>query len=424
MTFGKKELLKERNDKLKIVKEFIDSNCNLAPQGSEEWLKTRQSIIGGSELSILIGKNPFSSIGDLVANKCNLSNYVGNMATKWGNVFEELTRIIIQMIFLPDISLKEECIYETGSLEGVIPHHRFSPDGLTVLMFKYGNVYKALIALLEFKSPLSSIPNGLIPPYYLPQVKAGMCDIDMSEIGLFVNNMFRKCSLSQFGKNPKYNTLFHSSDIKKKIMVSNPLAIGIIGLYQTKEQVEKFKKKYNYILTNKYHNDDYSTDEDTTEDVEQTITWKILNDHIDVGDLNEEDTLQIFQLISNKLITVKYFAPNVYIDEFKNAIPEELIHINDNIISFKSFDDNPKKFINSYIKKCKENEYNMVGYLPWKLFKSDLLLVEKEPLYIYQFVDKIEKVINIISDLCSIENIQERLNKFNEYFPRKNKICI
>jgi len=420
------ESIIDRNEKLLIIKKFIEHNSNLAPQGSAEWLKTRQSIIGGSELSIMTGNNPFTNIGDLVANKCNLREFSGNVATKWGNIFEEITRIIIHMLFLQDIPQNEECIFETGSLEGIIPHHRFSPDGLTALIYRclHDNQLRALITLLEFKSPLSSIPMNIIPPYYLPQVKAGMCDIEMAEVGLFVNNMFRKCRLDQFGNNKEYNTSFHFSDIKKGVVVQDPLAIGIIGLYQTQEQLNKFIKmrsnNNNYSRAMGSNNSviDSDIDMDTIEDEQFTLEWKIMHKIIDVGKLNEEDTLTIFQLIAKKNITLKYFLPNVYVDRLKKYIPPDLVCAESNVISYDSYETNPKKFIRTFKKKCKSANYNPVGFIPWKLFIADFILVDKEPLYIYQFVPKIEEVIGIITKLCMIENINDRRLEYKKYFPK------
>jgi hypothetical protein len=422
-----------RNIKLGNVRAFIDAHRNLAPQGSEEWLKTRQSIVGGSELSILIGKNPFSSIADLVASKCGLSKFTNNVATKWGNIFEELTRIITQLIFIPDIPLSEECIYETGSLEGIIPHHRFSPDGLTVIICKKANGdLVPIIVLLEFKSPLSSIPAGVVPPYYLPQVKAGLCDIEMTEMGLFINNMYRKCTLAQFGNNPEYNRNFHGSDIKKKVTIQEPFAIGILGLYQTEEQHARLLDTYD--AENSYtmrSNDDSSSDEDTREDITRTILHRILHQFstkglnkdntvgrlIDVGALDEQDTLKLFQYICNKQITVKYFAPNIYMHRLRKNIPSELICADRNIISYSGYETNPAKFVRKFVAGCIDKGYRPVGFLPWKLFKSDMILVDKDPMYIYQFVPKINEVITIVSDICATDHYAERQARFERYFP-------
>ena len=408
-----------RNLKLEQVKKFIKQNCYLAPQGSEEWLKTRQSIIGGSELSILSGENPFSTIADLVASKCGLSKFTSNVATKWGNIFEELTRIIVQMIFINDIPLSEECIYETGSLEGVIPYHRFSPDGLTVIVCKkYDGSLEPVIVLLEFKSPLSSIPTKIVPKYYLPQVKAGMCDIEMVELGLFVNNMFRKCTLEQFGNNPEYNKEFHMSDIKKKVNISEPLAIGILGLYQTKEQRKKFLELIN---NNKLFKNDTSSDSsDDDEMYEPNIETKLIsNKLIDIGELNHDDTLVVFQHICNKYFTIKYYPPNIYINRLISNLPQDIIYYPEDIISFKMYETNPKKFVNKFEKKYYDMGLIPIGFLPWKLFMADFILVDKDPLYIYQFVPKIKEVIDIVTDICSTNNMEERQDKFNTYFPSK-----
>jgi hypothetical protein len=401
-----------RNNKLNIIRDFIKKNCYLAPQGSEEWLKTRQSIVGGSELATLNGENPFSTVADLIASKCGLSKFTSNVATKWGNIFEELTRIIVQMLFVYDIPLTEECIYETGSLEGVIPYHRFSPDGLTVIICKqYDGKLIPVIVLLEFKSPLSSIPSRIVPKYYLPQVKAGMCDIEMVELGLFVNNMFRKCSLEQFGNNSQYNIEFHSSDIKKKIEINDPLAIGILGIYQTKEQRTKFLQ-----IINNDNSSEYSDDEDTYED---TIETKLINNELlDVGILNSDDTLTVFQYICNKYFTIKYFPPNIYTKRLESNLPNDILHYPEDIISYQIYETNPNKFIQKFKKKYNNNGLYAVGFIPWKLFMADFILVDKDPLYIYQFVPKIESVIKIISDICSTNNMNERQSKFNNYFPK------
>lgn len=418
-----------RNKKLEEVKAFIATNCNLAPQGSEEWLRVRQSIIGGSELSILLGKNPFSKVEDLVASKCCLTRYAGNVATKWGNIFEELTRMVVQMLFLPDIPLSEECIYETGSLEGKIPHHRFSPDGLTVIVYKNPDgTKKPMIVLLEFKSPLSSIPSGVIPPYYLPQVLGGMCDIDMVETGLFVNATFRKCSLAQFGNNSRYNTSFHISDIKKKVVMRDPLAIGILGFYQTPEQQTKLQNRLKYE-SDVYVMEDYSSDEDTREDVNiETIIYKLFNGYkkvneigiLDIGELNDADTLTVFEYVASKYISIKYFPPNIYMNRVSPNLPNDMVHRSSDFISYKKYESDPKKFIKKFKEGCIQKNYIPVGFLPWKMMLADFLTVEKDDLYIYKFPPLIEPVIKIVEDICQTNDMNERLQRFNQYYPPRH----
>jgi hypothetical protein len=406
-----------RNTKLNEVREFIKLNCNLAPQGSEEWLKTRQSIIGGSELSILINKNPYTTIADLVASKCNLLPFSGNViATKWGNIFEEVTRNIVQMIYLPDIPLTEECIYETGSLEGVIPHHRFSPDGLTVLVKRMPNGdFVPTIVLLEFKSPLSTIPNKNIPPHYLPQVLAGMCDIDMVEAGLFVNAVFRKCTLDQFGNNSQYNQKFHKSDEKKKIILDDPIAIGIIGFYQTSDQIKKVFDMRKYESEIYIRCDDSSDDEPQQDD---SIESKIFNNDniIDIGELDDTETLFIFENVMKKNISMEYFAPNIYMDRLAPNLPNDIVHYPNDIISYKTYESNPTKFIERFNKLCYKKGVTPLGFLPWKLFMVDFISVDKIPLYIYKFAPLINDVIKIIQEICEVDDLDERMARYKKYY--------
>ncbi len=45
-----------------------------------------------------------------------------------------------------------------------------------------------------------------------------------------------------------------------------------------------------------------------------------------------------------------------------------------------------------------------IAYLPWKLFKSDIIKVDKEPNYLNQYKEKIENTIKIIEKLNAVES--------------------
>jgi hypothetical protein len=451
--------------KIKFTKliNFIKQNLQLANQGSVEWLNIRKNIIGGSELSTILGVNPYNKIENLVADKIGLTKFKGNVATRWGQLFEEISRIILETILLPDNN-DDYKIYETGSLEGIIPNHRFSPDGLSVFLYNLNNkeILEYLITLLEFKSPLRSIPNGYIPEYYIPQICAGLCDIELSEIGLFINNMYRKCSLSDLNYSINYDINFHKSDfdIKKNFKPNTPLAYGIIGFYQTKEQVilyNEYNKSNNHklsnnnelylefnILNNHYNelnnyykelNENSDKEENSDNDNEYNLDneWNLKNIDdkikelnsidksskylIDFGDIDIDKLLKYIEL---NLISIQYFKPNINIKEYNKYLPNELIHNhnNNNIISYKLLEKDPLRFIEKFSIQCKNNNLIPIGYLPWKLFKSDIIVVEKDPLYIYQFVDKIQDTILIIKDINSSELIDDKIIKFKEYFPK------
>ncbi len=45
-----------------------------------------------------------------------------------------------------------------------------------------------------------------------------------------------------------------------------------------------------------------------------------------------------------------------------------------------------------------------IAYLPWKLFKSDIIKVDKEPNYLNQYKEKIENTIKIIEKINAVES--------------------
>ena len=124
-----------KTHKKNILDKLIVLNQDLAPQGSPEWLAIRVYNIGGSEMSTITGENCFSSIDKLVAQKIGFSHFSGNIATRWGKLFEFATQQITEIVF--DI---DDGIQETGSLEGAIPNQRYSPDGLAIIKMKCEDV--------------------------------------------------------------------------------------------------------------------------------------------------------------------------------------------------------------------------------------------------------------------------------------------
>jgi hypothetical protein len=231
----------QRHTSIKILEDYIKEHSTLAVQGSDEWLNDRKFIIGGSELSSIVGCNPYSTIHDLIAQKIGLKKFTGSSATRWGNLFEDMTELIFKTMFLEhDIK-----IYSTGSIpHKTILNHRYSPDGLTVI--KIGNTYK--ITLLEFKAPYSGVPTSKVPPHYLPQVKAGLCTIDIVESCIFVNNMFRKCSINQLDFSIDYSDYHRDSEAKLK-HIHKAIANGIILVSIKKENIDILLKRYKLLVT-------------------------------------------------------------------------------------------------------------------------------------------------------------------------------
>lgn len=134
-------------------------------QGSQEWLDARKKLsITGSTVACLNGHNPFLTIEQLVRQKVRdrhgeVSEFVGNVATQWGNDHES------------EALLRYES--ETGNLvssHGLFTHKDYewigySPDGI---------VENNIPSLLEIKCPYSKQIPDLIPAHYMDQIQLGM----------------------------------------------------------------------------------------------------------------------------------------------------------------------------------------------------------------------------------------------------------
>ncbi len=451
------------------LEDFIEKNNHLSIQGSKDWLNERRFSIGGSEIATIIGKNKYSSIENLVAQKISISSFEGNTATRWGNLFENMTELIFKSLFL-----KNNKIYTTGSIPHKnIKYHKYSPDGLCVI--KIADKYK--IILLEFKAPLCSVPENVIPAHYLPQIKAGLSTLELTEQGIFMNNMFRKCTLNDLNFTNRYDTSFHN-DGKKNIEIKDALANGIIMFYISSTNIHTYlsllleendasidadENNYededennfsSHMANDKFKYIDFMASDCETCDEDDNFDKKInepelslLNklyknvalfmennmdykkyDIIDLGGSSPDDMEEWLKLYKNDVfLETKYIKPNFNINAILNDknlyISPELSYIKD-----KSYLDNIchkynfKKTIDKYKQNFIKNGLIPVAVLPWKLIKSDIILVNKEEEYLDKYAEIIENTINIIKNITiSASNKDELALEFDKTYP-KNKI--
>lgn len=399
-----------KNNKLKKLTNFIKNNYT-AKQGTVEWHNLRGLNIGGSEMAVITGENPYSKIQDLVANKVGFTTFNPILACSWGTIFETNTAMLVKILFNMDK------IYETGSLNGAVPYQRYSPDGLGVIKTIYELENEQLnspiqyhteysIVLFEFKSPYSSIPTGNIPKHYIPQVKTGLCSIPIADYAIFINNVFRKCSISNLDSSPSYDTEFYSKDKLKAVEV---LAIGINVFYQNDSQKIKFYDLYSNKINKNLNIDD-------EQEIQKLSVDNLYNDiyHnkiVDYGSANYYYFKEILDLYSNGLLSVSHFEPfifeNYYENEFINA--QNLVY--NNTLKYDKYIEKVNKRIAS----------GCVGYIPWKLFMSDIIIQNRDDNYVELYKDKILEVINIIKDIMDSVDYNEKVSKYINYFP-KNKL--
>jgi hypothetical protein len=237
------ELIPDPDGKLQFFLEFYE---HLPPQGSPAWEKGRTGF-GGSDIGGLIGVDRFKNRKQIYSSKLGMSSFKGNTATRWGNLFEDVLFGVTDRVF-------SIVSHETGSIPGIRNAsgdviQSYSPDRVAsiplktfVRAVKYmgsvsnisvaGKVPKKqkLIVLMEGKCPITRVPNGVVPKQYTLQPQLGAFTIPIVDICLFVDGMFRKCSVQQFGLSGEYDTSFHKADVSDDVLVA-----GFIGFYEDAE---------------------------------------------------------------------------------------------------------------------------------------------------------------------------------------------
>lgn len=424
--------------KRKQLAELISKNAYLPDQGTKEWLEVRRFNIGGSEMSVITGENGFSNIKKLVATKAGLVHFTGRLATRWGKMFENVTILLMENILHVDGKIQE-----TSSLKGAVKHQRYSPDGLAVIKILCGDTiageyierYEYLTVLFEFKSPYSSIPNGQIAKYYVPQVMTGLCSIPIADLAIFVNNMYRKCRLQDFNTSNKYDTYFHNKD-GGKVEVEEPIALGLIFIYFNPETKKKFLDahgpEYSDEPEPEYSDEpepEYSDEPEFDYDgyVPKTDDQQLIDDLIDIAldkNMKPKDFGTSSYCEFNKLMTL--------FDEGKLSVHYcNPLVIQENIkkIEFMKTQHEPKEQdvetdIKEYIKQIKEfgKKEKFIGFIPYKLFKSDMIVKYRDPDYLKPHENRISEVIEQVKDIVGedFNDLDSTHTRFRKHFPHKS----
>lgn len=458
------ELKIQYKEKTKILRQFIENNSNLAKQGSKQWLLEKQFTIGGSEMAVITGQSAFSNIHCLVAQKVGLTKFNGNAATRWGNLFEGVSEKTFAHLFLNEFASHK--IYSTGS----IPHwdvlyHKYSPDGLCVLEFENYTKSNYKISLLEFKSPHRSVPDHKVPKHYIPQLKAGLCTLKLAENAIFVNNMFKKCHLKQLDFSISHDEVYHQNSKPYLKNINYALAHGIILFSIPIKNIDKFmifkESKTQEITVEENDKSDYYKDfayemdeRQDMEDMEDIDEMDIMEDckgnildkiHkiiqlfknssdtknanitedmlIDLGAGDSDNFEQFLELYKPETeespIEVRYLNPQINTNYMDNLIiPSELGYVKNK----EYINQRVKKFsyqfvIQKFIKKCVESDSIPLAVLPWKLFRSSNILVEREQNYVVNHKDDINKTINIIKKISNEPDLNSKAKLFDEYYP-------
>ncbi len=423
-----KEYLEEK----KILMEYIEETVKHGPtQKSAAWYAIKNVTIGGSEVATVLGLNKFKSVSELVAekSKCRQDSFSGSIATRWGNIFEPVTKLWTELV----LNMPER-IMEFGSVEGIIMRQRYSPDGIGLVLLKdtEGNLTWFKV-LFEFKAPFSRLPEGIVPEHYYPQVQTGLLTFPFLDMSIFVNNCYRKCKLSELGFGSEYDKTFHNDAkmLEKANVTFETLACGMIFFYQryadyikltnkedpdepdvdleesffqTAEEVEKYNEKFNKINLEKLQ-----LIADTDPDKKA----------IDFGTSNNKMLANLFELVEEGQIYCHYSS--IFINNEKVAqLP--LIKFHDCKIPQQN-KKTPKAHLinefNEFLEICDQQKNKIIGYLPWKLMKSDMIIQNLEDGWQEKIEPKIKEVLQQIDEIVALPTEEARRKKLDEFYPPK-----
>lgn len=366
----------KHNTKIKLLEEFFKKHQHLPEQNTKQWLEDRKYFIGGSEMSTIVGKNPYKNIRGLIENHLGLDPFQGNVNTYWGSVLEDYTVLILEIYW--------KCkIRETGSLPGAIYEQKYSPDGLVYVDFL------DQIILLEIKNAIRRVANGRVPSNYKPQIYTGLATIPIADRALFIDSMFRRCCINNFDFTKKYDTVLHP-----KKPVDTPLLLGAVFVYEKiySGDYDKLKNKY-------------GKDKDS---------------FIDAGICSSEDLSEILKNIRCKKL-VRVFSSVFEEQDTDYTYKQDLINEFNNVA--KGNDYTPICILPLKLFKF---ETILVERDDWKKkYNKKLKLYEKQDTtyknYVEQHADTIRRVINQIKELdgLSHDDIRDRLD---EMYPPSYKL--
>lgn len=487
-----------KHDKLKI---FVNYYKYLPKQGSKQWLEEKNGnelkppTVGGSEMALLIN-NP----RELADKKLNPKKFNGNIHTRWGNIFEEILSSILDYLFkaksvetgsIPGLIDENGNIIQAYSPDRLRVINKyilrdvlfgFPNEAIKCFESEFNNLFPKLhndlIVLDELKCPSTRIPDGKIPKEYIYQPPTGACTIPIVDFALFINACFRKCSFKDFGFNNKYDIEFHNKDIVNNPKgFGSPIFIGMIGIYDIPKTpyilMEKniiletllkiisicnfqtfgnlefillLKKCLIHLLrNNKWRCSDPNEFNEIILDAFKSIKNIDFNidlneleyigefpNIMDYGNLCLSDTNDIFEnIVNNRHNDYGYHA---YYTDFmtSNQILNPIL---------KSGDDQCKEWMKRKLLEfdnyCRNNNYEPIGFIPWKMFKICIIPVFHDPDFlnnykdnIYDFIEKIQHIktkavdLNISKDKI-YEFYKEELNiVFNPKRERIKKINI
>ena len=357
--------------------------------------------IGGSEMH-----KALYSPKTLLDSKSGKHTFEGNIHTNWGNMFENISKTVLENMF--------NChIHEVQSIPGMLNDEGkvmqvYTPDGLTVisteLLNKIGinNISNTdyLTILIEIKSPSKRLLKtdwDSIIMGYKTQVLTGLCTIPIVDIGLYFDAIYRVCKLDSFADNtfvPFANQLDKYDHL--------PISYGLIGIYNKEYNKEELETS---LLFDRSYTD---TNQKTLRKKLVEFYLSILNyanDNNLCSIVHDTFTKRMNVINTNDTVNYSYLLDNIM--DLSNSdectLSEILRSLTDKKLSFIELYGNktPIEYISEFKQYCSTNNIKPIAILPWKLFKYNLWPVYRDINFLENNREKITNVFNQIMELVN-----------------------
>jgi hypothetical protein len=356
-----------------------------------------------------------------------------------------------------DIGLMLHTLLNTGNGGCQEP---FKEKIQTFVQDHLNNVGKQVNILFEFKCPPTRLPDGYIHTDYILQPPLGLATIPVVDIAIFANNIIRKCSIEDFDLSSNYDKKFHTSDIKNNYISGKPMFMGIVAIYKKpklssaenylkeleklnpqtiKQQLDQYMKTViesansvhyltelqcanvasltticlEFILQNNYHDSiisEYLIEK--LKPADPVLFKNIINDIIDLYykthnfnfdgiDYGKTDEKTFSDILTNVIDQRFSDGYKAYYDA--GILTEKDTAMNFQISNFaKSNADCQvwlQKRIREFMQFCRINNYQVMGVIPYKVFKICMIPVFRQPDFIEKYKTTIEDFTETLQEI-------------------------
>jgi len=403
MNDGLSQNIIKTKHKEQILHEFLEKHKYLPKQGSTEWLNSRLETIGGSEISTILGLNPYQDIKKLLNQKLGISKFIKSAPLWFGSILEYSLQKYTELLF-------NTTVYETGSIQYEKSKYiKYSPDGISVIkkdklkwVFKDFDIINSksnfdntqqhtndeLLILFEFKNPyMRVIKYNEIPVYYKPQPQLGLEVIDICEASIFIEAVFRFCSYNDIiYQNNRYNTRYHFDRSRYN---NKPIAYTAFSLYY---DITNTNDSFQNILNTLA---EYLSCNDTHEfDISNISNSKLINSILE-------------NIVDYKNIKIVYH--DIYLNNKSDYHDKSLFYFDkyNNINKFR------QEVINKKLDILSNPNNRYLGCMCYKMFNINIQPVYKSDLVNEQLLKKVESVIDIIQKCKDIDCIDSKKKIIN-----------